>query len=250
MTDGFAFFTAALTSSFSLLVNAVTSSTGTFSTGFNPANASVSYESTFPFLLLSWCVTTRSPAWNFSSPDSVTVILPSFATEIVRFAWLLSYPVAVFVNCISTPRIATCNLSPVSTVVFGLIVTVLSSSLNVVMMSTGLTSKTGTVTSFVELSEYVNTTVATFLPPTSVIRPLSLRTLVVGCGWLFEIAILLITLLDSVAGTTPCAFLSFAALIETSWAVNVAFDLFACFASIGSSTVSEEPSGYVTVADT
>ena len=49
-------------------------------------------------------------------------------------------------------------------------------------MSTGLTSRTGTVTSFVELSEYVNTTVATFLPSTSVIRPLSLRTLAVGCG--------------------------------------------------------------------
>ena len=65
---------------------------------------------------------------------------------------------------------------------FGLIVTVLSFSLNVVVISIGLTSKTGTVTSFVELSEYVNTTVATFLPSTSVIRPLSLRTLVVGCG--------------------------------------------------------------------
>ena len=117
-------------------------------------------------------------------------------------------------------------------------------------MSTGLTSNTGTVTSFVELSEYVNTTVATFLPSTSVIRPLSLRTLAVGCGWLFGIVILLITRLDSVVGTTPCAFLSFAALIETSWAVNVAFDLFACFASTGSFTVSEEPSGYVTVADT
>ena len=117
-------------------------------------------------------------------------------------------------------------------------------------MSTGLTSNTGTVTSFVELSEYVNTTVATFLPSTSVIRPLSLRTLAVGCGWLFGIVILLITRLDSVVGTTPCAFLSFAALIETSWAVNVAFDLFACLASTGSSTVSEEPSGYVTVADT
>ena len=117
-------------------------------------------------------------------------------------------------------------------------------------MSTGLTSNTGTVTSFVELSEYVNTTVATFLPSTSVIRPLSLRTLAVGCGWLFGIAILLITRLDSVVGTTPCAVLSFAAFIDTSWALNVAFDLLACFASIGSSTVSEEPSGYVTVADT
>ena len=117
-------------------------------------------------------------------------------------------------------------------------------------MSIGLTSKTGTVTSFVELSEYVNTTVATFLPSTSVIRPLSLRTLPVGCGWLFGIVILLITRLDSVVGTTPCAFFSFAALIETSWAVNVVLDLFACLASIGSSTVSEEPSGYVTVADT
>ena len=49
-------------------------------------------------------------------------------------------------------------------------------------MSTGLTSNTGTVTSFVELSEYVNTTVATFLPSTSVIRPLSLRIFVLGCG--------------------------------------------------------------------
>ena len=117
-------------------------------------------------------------------------------------------------------------------------------------MSIGLTSKTGTVTSFVELSEYVNTTVATFLPSTSVIRPLSLRTFVLGCGWLFGIAILLITRLDSVVGTTPCAFLSFAALIETSWAVNVVLDLFACLASTGTSTVSEDPSGYVTVADT
>ena len=65
---------------------------------------------------------------------------------------------------------------------FGLIVTLLSFSLNVVVISTGLTSKTGTVTSFVDLSEYVNTTVATFLPSTSVIRPLSLRALAVGFG--------------------------------------------------------------------
>ena len=100
----------------------------------------------------------------------------------LRSLRLFVYPSAVFVNCIPTPRIVTCNLSPFSTVVFGLTVTVLSNSLNVVVMSTGLTSRTGTVTSFVELSEYVNTTVATFLPSTSVIRPLSLRTLVVGCG--------------------------------------------------------------------
>ena len=117
-------------------------------------------------------------------------------------------------------------------------------------MSIGLTSKTGTVTSFVELSEYVNTTVATFSPFTSVIRPLSLRTLVVGFGWLSGIEILLNTLASSVLGTEPCAFLSFAALIETSLAVNVVLDLFACLASTGTSTVSEEPSGYVTVADT
>ena len=100
----------------------------------------------------------------------------------LRSLRLFVYPSAVFVNCIPIPRIATCNLSLVSTVVFGLIVTVLSNSLNVVVMSTGLTSKTGTVTSFVELSEYVNTTVATFSPSTSVIRPLSFSTLLIGCG--------------------------------------------------------------------
>ena len=83
-------------------------------------------------------------------------------------------------------------------------------------MSTGLTSKTGTVTSFVELSEYVNTTVATFSPSTSVIRPLSFSTLLIGCGWLLGIVTLLITLFDSVVGTIPCAVASFAALIETS----------------------------------
>ena len=53
LTDGFAFFTASLTSSISFGVRFVRLITGTFSTGFNPANASVSYESTFPFLLLS-----------------------------------------------------------------------------------------------------------------------------------------------------------------------------------------------------
>ena len=83
-------------------------------------------------------------------------------------------------------------------------------------MSTGLTSKTGTVTSFVELSEYVNTTVATFSPSTSVIRPLSFSTLLIGCGWSLGIVTLLITLFDSVVGTIPCAVASFAALIETS----------------------------------
>ena len=151
-TEGLAFLTASFTAVFSLSLRVVGFAVGTFSTGNNPANASFSYESTLPFLLLSWRVTTRSPAWNFSSPVSVRVILPSGATVNVRSVVSLSYPCSVLVSCIPTPRTVTCKMSPFSTAVFGLIVTVLSFSLNTDVISTGFTSKTGTSISLRVLS--------------------------------------------------------------------------------------------------
>ena len=145
----------------------------------------------------------------------------------LRSLRLFVYPSAVFVNCIPTPRIVTCNLSPFSTVVFGLTVTVLSNSLNAVVMSMGLTSNTGTVTSFVVISAYVNTTVTVFLPSTSLILPLSLIAFPVGTGSPAGITSLSNILLFSDAGTDPCAFLSFAALNETSGVFNVITEPFA-----------------------
>ena len=70
----------------------------------------------------------------------------------VRSVLSLSYPRSVFVSCIPTPRTATCIISPFSTAVFGLIVTVLSFSLNTDVISTGFTSKTGTSISLRVLS--------------------------------------------------------------------------------------------------
>ena len=139
-------------------------------------------------------------------------------------------------------------MSPFSTVVFGLTVTVLSNSLNVVVMSIGLTSKTGTVTSFFVLSLNVNPTVTTFLPPTTLIRPLFFTSLAVGCGCPCGTVTLFNTRLYSVAGTLPCASLALAALIDTSGIVKVGFALFAFVVSNGTSISSLEPSGYVTVA--
>ena len=83
-------------------------------------------------------------------------------------------------------------------------------------MSIGLTSKTGTVTSFVVLSAYVNTTVTVFLPSTTLILPLSLSAFPIGTGSPAGITSLSNILLFSDAGTEPCAFLSFAALNEAS----------------------------------
>ena len=147
------------------------------------------------------------------------------------------------VNSIPTPRIVTCNLSPSSTLVFGLTVTELSNSLNVVVISTGLTSKTGTVTSFLVLSLNVNPTVTTFLPSTSLIRPLFFTSLAIGCGCACGTVTLFNTRLYSVAGTLPCSFLALAALTDTSGIVKVGFVLFASVVSNGTSISSLEPSG-------
>ena len=115
-------------------------------------------------------------------------------------------------------------------------------------MSIGLTSKTGTVTSFLVLSLNVNPTVTTFLPSTSLIRPLFFTSLAIGCGCACGTVTLFNTRLYSVAGTLPCSFLALAALTDTSGIVKVGFALFASVVSNGTSISSLEPSGYVTVA--
>ena len=110
-------------------------------------------------------------------------------------------------------------------------------------MSIGLTSKTGTVTSFLVLSLNVNPTVTTFLPSTSLIRPLFFTSLAVGCGCPCGTVTLFNTRLYSVAGTLPCSFLALAALIDTSLVVKAGFALFASVVSNGTSISSLEPSG-------
>ena len=110
-------------------------------------------------------------------------------------------------------------------------------------MSIGLTSRTGTVTSFFVLSLNVNPTVTTFLPSTTLIRPLFFTSLAIGCGCACGTVTLFNTRLYSVAGTLPCSFLALAALTDTSGIVKVGFALFAFVVSSGTSISSLEPSG-------